>query len=110
MTISLQKRYFLIIITIFLVTVGQAQVNIDSLIQVTQTTQNDSIKTKALLDLCWSLKASEPKQAIDYGEKALDLSRAKNFSNYEALALKNIATVYLFQGNYENRKIIIWLQ
>ncbi|NJO90995.1 MAG: tetratricopeptide repeat protein [Chloroflexia bacterium] len=101
MTISLQRRYILLFITTFLITVGKAQVNIDSLIKVSQTTQTDSVKAKALLDICWALKASEPKQAIDYGEKALDLSRSNNFSNYEALALKNIATVHLFQGNYE---------
>ncbi len=101
MTISLQRRYILIIITTFLMTAVRAQVNTDSLIQITQTTQIDSVKTKALLDICWALKASEPNQAIDYGEKALDLSRSKNFPNYEALALKNIATVHLFQGSYE---------
>ena len=95
------QRYTLLIIISLLPALSTAQVNIDSLIQISQSTQPDSIKAKALLDICWVLKASQPKQALDYGEKALELSRLNNFTEHEAMALKNIATVHLFQGNYE---------
>jgi tetratricopeptide (TPR) repeat protein len=101
MTVFFQKLTQLLLIIMLLATISHAQVNIDSLTQLSQSTQSDSVKTKAFLDICWALKASQPKQALEYGEKALELSRLKNFPDYEAMALKNIATVHLFQGKYE---------
>jgi len=94
-------KYTLLLAFCYLMTEIRAQVNVDSLIQLSQTTQIDSIKAKALLDICWALKASKPQQSLDYGERALNLSRKKNFQDLEARSLKNIATVHLFQGNYE---------
>lgn len=93
--------------TIFLITFPllvnhiDAQINIDSLIAISTSNQHDSIKNKALLDICWALKASKPEQALAYGEDALTMARKNNFPKFEATALKNIGTVHLFLGNYE---------
>ena len=94
------KPLLLLIAALFFIE-GKAQLNIDSLIELSQTTQVDSVKAKALLDICWALKASKPKQSLDYGERALNLARKNNFQNIEAGSLKSIATVHLFQGNYD---------
>ncbi len=78
-----------------------AQTNIESLILNLETSEIDSVVNKTLLDLCWALKSSEPEQAMDYGQKALTMAREKDFEEYEALALKNIGIIHLFQSNYE---------
>ena len=78
-----------------------AQTNIDSLILVSETSQSDSVVNKALLDICWALKASDPDKAFKYGEQALDMARQKKFPEYEALALKDIGTIHLFLSNYD---------
>ncbi len=77
-----------------------SQLNIDSLILLAESNAHDTIRNKALLDICWELKASKPELALEYGEKALDLSRKINDENFEATALKNIGTIHLFLGNY----------
>lgn len=78
-----------------------SQTNIDSLINLSNSSLEDSVVNKALLDLCWALKASKPEIAIAYGERALEMSRKNKKLNFEATALKNIGTVHLFQGNYD---------
>ncbi|MFN8255144.1 MAG: tetratricopeptide repeat protein [Bacteroidales bacterium] len=78
-----------------------AQTNIDSLINLAETSEIDSIANKAFVDLCWALKSSEPERALQYGEKGLNMAREKKFPEYEAYALKNIATVHLFTGDYD---------
>ncbi len=95
---------FLLFFFTFIITFSDclsAQTNIDSLILISETSESDSIVNKALLDICWALKASEPDQAIQFGEKALSMAREKKFKEYEALALKNIGTVHLFLSNYD---------
>jgi len=78
-----------------------AQTNIDSLILIAETSESDSTVNQAMLDICWALKASEPDRAIQYGEKALTMARENKNKEFEAFALKNIATVHLYLSNYD---------
>jgi tetratricopeptide (TPR) repeat protein len=77
-----------------------SQLDIDSLIRISESQVHDTIKTKALLDISWELKASKPEVALKYAEKALDLSRKTVNKALEANALKNIGTIYLFLSEF----------
>jgi serine phosphatase RsbU (regulator of sigma subunit)/Tfp pilus assembly protein PilF len=72
----------------------------DSLLKVAQSTAHDTVIGQALLDLCWELKASDHKLALEYGEQALNLSRKNAHKLHEATALKNIGTIYLFISEF----------
>jgi tetratricopeptide (TPR) repeat protein len=72
----------------------------DSLIALANSQAHDSVRINAMLDICWALKASNPELALKYGEKALNMSRISSDKLKEATALKNIATIHLFQSNY----------
>jgi len=97
------KLFILFVLSLFLdiSCYLKGQTNIDSLILVSETSTSDSIVNKAFLDICWALKASEPNQALEFGEKALNMARKNRFTEFEAIALKNIGTIHLFLSDYD---------
>jgi len=77
----------------------------DSLINVLKTIKTDSLKAKTLNQICWELRASEPKLALSYAKKALELAKKIDNSKIEAQAIKNIGIMHLIFGDYDKADI-----
>ncbi|HSV87170.1 MAG TPA: tetratricopeptide repeat-containing sensor histidine kinase [Bacteroidales bacterium] len=75
--------------------------NIDSLRQIAGSTDvADTIRVRALLDLSWALKSSEPEQALEYGKAALELAEQNQIQPLVADVLLHIGVVYWQLGNF----------
>jgi len=96
------NKYLLFILMIINFSINIfSQSNADSLIKVLNTTKIDSSKAKILNKICWELKSTEPKLALDYAQKAFDISKKIGNIKIEAQALKNIGVMHLFLGDYD---------
>ncbi len=73
----------------------------DSLIIVSQTTDNDSIKSAAFVGLSIHYYAFDQDTAIFYGKQALEIARDNNFRKLESNALNIIGVSYLIKSDYE---------
>ncbi|MBC8415149.1 MAG: tetratricopeptide repeat protein, partial [Candidatus Cloacimonetes bacterium] len=66
-------------------------------------------KVEVLNELAQAYKNNLPEKTMEYGEKALELSKKINYKKGEAHALNNIATAYYISSDY-NRSIEIFLE
>ncbi len=94
------QRIFLFFVSAFIQAHLYSQINIDSLTLLATSLPDDSAKITLLQKISWAIKSENPGEAIKYANRALDLSRLKNYPNLEAKSLKHIATAYLLAGNY----------
>jgi serine phosphatase RsbU (regulator of sigma subunit) len=68
--------------------------------KVNQGTE-DTIQVNLLITICDSLFRAKPEETLQYGSKALELSRKLNFRKGEAYALKYLGMAYFVHAEYE---------
>lgn len=74
--------------------------NLKEMIGNVSTGQDDTLKVNLLISICDSLFRANPQEAINYGSKALDLSKKLSFRKGEAYSLKYIGMGYFVQAQY----------
>lgn len=67
----------------------------------TTALRRDTFRVNKLIDLCWSLRSTDPEWAVKYGGYALELARELRFASGEARALNNIGVVHHLQGRLD---------
>ena len=95
------KYLLFLLLTIHYNTQIFSQIKADSLVKVLKTIKTDSLKAKILNELCWELKSSDPRLALNYGKEALNISKKIGNLKTEAKAMKNIGVLHLFLGDYD---------
>jgi signal transduction histidine kinase len=81
---------------------------IDSLENQIKITDNEG-KVDYLNELAQAYKSNLPEKTMEYGNKALELSKKINYKEGEAKALNNIATAHYISSDY-NKSIEIFLE
>ena len=95
-------RAALVILTIPLM-IGHVRAqdkNIDSLKNLVLTTEGDTAKVNAMIDLGKSIFASDPALAIKIGNQSLDLATKLEYREGIAYSLKNLGLAYYMHGDY----------
>ncbi len=101
-------KFFCFLIILILSINLFSQTNIDSLETRLKIVSNKE-KVEVLNELAQAYKNNLPEKTMEYGEKALELSKKINYKKGEAHALNNIATAYYISSDY-NRSIEIFLE
>lgn len=74
---------------------------IDSLeFKLTKLPDNE-VKVTVYSDLCWYNNSVDAQKAIEYGEKALELSKKLGYEVGEAQALNDIGIIYQYQSEFD---------
>ncbi len=95
----IKKVLFHLIIILLIsnsVIAGQA----DSLMEVIERSNTDSLKVQALLSLSATFYRTDQDEAINYATQAKNLAELINYETGVAYAHKSIGMGYYFQGNY----------
>lgn len=79
-----------IILLLFGTSQGQNRAQIDSLKRVLETTQSDTLKAKALCDLCDRYNHVSPDTALNYGKKGLAIAKQTGVQKHIAKCLLNL--------------------
>jgi signal transduction histidine kinase/Tfp pilus assembly protein PilF len=80
----------------------------DSLLQLINTTENDSIKTKSLIDLAWTYDRTEWKKQYIYAKEAFERSRELNNVHLQMLSLHVLGDSYLsFEGRSDSALVYL---
>jgi len=93
-----------LVFSLFILSFGLTQLTvaqneeIDSLQSIISTTNDDSLKVTALLELAKKYYGSDPQKAIRFAELANDLAVKSNLAKESATALKSIGIGYYLQG------------
>ena len=77
--------------------------NVDSLINQLGLLDGKE-KISLLTELCWELKYTNQKKALNYGLQGLDLARTFSDKEKESELLKNIAVVFFIKSDFEQSK------
>jgi len=80
----------------------QDSIKIDSLRNILNTADEDSLKVEILLDLFWEYRRSNPEKAIEYSQQALEIAQSIEFTMGIARTLHNCAVIRKVQGNYDS--------
>ncbi len=94
------KRVFQILLLLALAFELKAQ-TADSLLQVAETTENDSVRIDAYLTLMQYYLNRDLLKSVDYASQALDLARQTGSIRQENRALTLLAAARYYQGNYD---------
>jgi len=78
---------------------GQHQ-KADSLKNLIENSENDSLKVMALNELGYFIRDSNPEMTIKYAEDAIEISKKNNFRSGNAYALKNMGLGFYIQGEF----------
>ena len=103
---KLQKTLLIAVVLISSINVGFGQSGsrygdplLDSLYKITKSPKLDSVHFAANADLCFYLASTEPKAAIKYGVKAVEMAKELNLKEGEAEAYRYIGNCYQNQTN-----------
>lgn len=97
------RKIIILSTLIFLSKLGFGQQKIlDSLLNLLQTTQEDTIRVLAMDELCYFYRNSEPIKALDYGKKSLALARKINYKNGLSRALSDVGTIFSIRGEFDS--------
>lgn len=72
---------------------------IDSLVKKLSTLDEDSLKAKTLYNISYTYRANDPKTALSYGEKALQLAIKLKMNYRIPLFYENISNCYNYMGD-----------
>ncbi|NVO03130.1 MAG: tetratricopeptide repeat protein [Bacteroidetes bacterium] len=92
---------FLLVFVIFQAEIVSAQNVIDSLQKVLTSSKSDTQKVNVMVELTWEYRTVSPETALNFGEKALVLSKDCGFEEGMAKSLNAIGVVYNHEGEYE---------
>ena len=76
--------------------------NLRSMIDMANHGTEDTIQVNLLISICDSLFRVKPEETLQYGSKALELSKKLNFRKGEAYALKYLGMAYFVHAEYES--------
>ncbi|MFC2116035.1 tetratricopeptide repeat protein [Bacteroidota bacterium] len=95
------RKLLYIIMLCFLIPVTQAQTPVDSIRNVVETTDNDSVRVESLLALTRIFLSRNLQQSVDYGEQAVELARETGSLHHQSWALTTLGAARFYQGSYE---------
>jgi tetratricopeptide (TPR) repeat protein len=101
------KPALLSFITILLLFALPGFAQIDSLKKVTSSTAHDTIKIKALSDLCYEFLSVNQDSSIFFGEQAVLLAEKVQYKKGLGNASSDLGLAYFFKGDL-NRAISLW--
>ncbi len=91
---------FLLFLLLPFVAFPQKNAKLDSLLNIAETSQNDSIKAYHYNRVAVTYFGSNPEKTIEFGEKALKIADRNNIKTIEASAYYNIGVGYFLKSNY----------
>lgn len=95
------------IISFFCFTTLSVQANeniIDSLLNELELVSEDTQKVELFLDISWEYHTSDPKQTINYAQRAFDLSRLLSYDKGETASLNLLGIGHDIKGNLDKAK------
>lgn len=98
--LSLKRLHYILIFSLVSTLPVSAQERADSLLQVLQKTQFDSIKAKVYMQLAGVYEYANPAQSKQYAEQALELGKKNRLEKVVWQAHKRLAFYYYVIGNY----------
>ncbi len=98
-------KHFLLLFFITVYSFSYAN-QVDSLLQVLPKLEGIS-KAEALNRLVWSLKYSDPKSAIAYGNESVQLARSLKDNEQLSASLLNLSIVYSIKAEYDSSNVKI---
>ncbi|MFN7492913.1 MAG: tetratricopeptide repeat protein [Cyclobacteriaceae bacterium] len=96
-------RYFLLCLFLYVsqVTFGQKSV-VDSLYtRLENNPEEDSLRVRILLQLCWHESTSYPEKHKQMAEEAIKISKKINYQSGAAAGIRSIGIYYMNQGEYD---------
>ncbi|NNT72524.1 tetratricopeptide repeat protein [Flavobacterium sp. IMCC34852] len=95
------EKYFLLFGLLLFSVLGWSQnQKLDSLVSVLPKTKNDIDKAELLNAIADQYKTSNPKQMLDYAQKAFDLAQKIDYQLAKGNALLNMGNANIILGNY----------
>ncbi|MFC2098359.1 tetratricopeptide repeat protein [Bacteroidota bacterium] len=95
-------RIFLFIITPFLlIPAAQSQTLVDSLQNLVKSTNDDSTKVEALLELTEIFLRRNLQQSVEYGEQAVQVAREAGSLRLQSWALTTLGAAQYYSGKYD---------
>lgn len=61
---------------------------------------SDSVRINTLISLSWRIKSTDPDQALEHAQNALELAERLNLKERHARAMNNIGVIYWQMGNF----------
>jgi serine phosphatase RsbU (regulator of sigma subunit)/Tfp pilus assembly protein PilF len=95
------KRLLYILSLCLLIQPARSQSHIDSILNVVETTDNDSIKVQALLTLSRVYFSRNLQQSVDYSTQALEVARTTGSLFLESEAIHILGAAHFYSGNYD---------
>jgi len=81
---------------------AQDRTKLDSLQLLVQTTDEDTVKIKALLEISRQYNTNNYKLAAKYAQDARELSSKKNLTHWEAASNRSLGNVFFMMGDYKS--------
>ncbi len=97
----MRLKFILYFLLVFFGTVHGQEPVLDSLKNRLDQSTTDLDKTKLYNTISNQYKYSDPDKMLDFGSKALNLAKEKNYKVEEGTAYLNIGTAYLIFGDYQ---------
>lgn len=80
---------------------AQEKVNTDSLINVLNTSKNDTSKVNLLANICFAIQDKDHVKAIQYGEEGVKLANQLNYGLGSSNCQHSLGIVHYYQGHYD---------
>lgn len=94
------KAIYTLSIALFIVLPCVCATHTDSLKQAARS-KDKAMRIKALSDLCWELRFSQPDTALKCGMEAIKLAQADGNQKLAAQALNDVAIVHIIRGDLQ---------
>jgi len=95
------RNLLLIVLLCTLIQPVRSQTAVDSIQNLVETTDNDSIKAQALMSLLRVYLSRNLEQSVDYGLQAVEVARGTGSLFLESEALTNLGAAHFYSGNYK---------
>ena len=105
----MKRCLYMMFLLLHIMISGIAQSEIDSLVQVIQTTNSDTSRVKGLLDLTRLYFTSNLSESVEYGTKALELAKEMNSLKYQYQGFHFLGIARFYQGSFEEA-LTNWLK
>jgi len=97
-----KKIFFLFFSVIFYSSIFSQTNEIDSLINLSRSLEDNSEKVDIYNQLCWNLKSIDFNLSYEYGQKSVALSKKLKYNEGIALAYKNLGGILYLTNDYPN--------
>ncbi|MGV6862415.1 MAG: tetratricopeptide repeat protein [Putridiphycobacter sp.] len=101
-------RFFILLSVLGFAKLSRAQNPvIDSLKNVINGTQHDTLKTLAYSDLCWEYRLIDQSKALNFGLNGVKLARQINYKFGEGRTLNDLSIIYMDMGKLDSAIILL---